>query len=95
MHIIATDVMHVKEQVWLKTHASLTVKTSIPDMDDLVQAIKNPVEVGFKWANEMKGCNVCKGDGKVKPFSTSYKFRASLVRRFVDFCSNSGGFKIW
>jgi len=87
------------EKEWLKIHGSLTAVSPIgkfvtkaPELEAMVPA---STEIGFKWANEMRGCNRCHGKGKVKPFSTNYKFQAKFMRTFIDFCKNSGGFKIW
>jgi len=39
-------------------------------------------------------CNACSGKGKVRPFVTNYPFSVANVRNFIDFCENSGGFRI-
>jgi hypothetical protein len=49
---------------------------------------------GFKWANEMKGCNSCHGVGKVKNFDRSYRFDVESILEFAEFCEYSGGFRI-
>ena len=39
-------------------------------------------------------CNACHGKGKVRPMDCEYPFSVENVREFVEFCKNSGGFKI-
>ena len=39
-------------------------------------------------------CTACRGKGKVRPFVTNYPFSVANVRNFIDFCENSGGFRI-
>ena len=67
------------EEMWLMHHDSLKEKDGIG---------------GFKWANEMKGCNSCHGVGKVKNFDRSYPFDVESILEFAEFCEHSGGFRI-
>ena len=39
-------------------------------------------------------CNGCKGTGKKDDWDKSYPFSENNVRRFANFCLNSGGFEI-
>ena len=39
-------------------------------------------------------CNACKGKGEVRPFQTNYPFDIENVRKFAEFCRDSGGFEI-
>ena len=39
-------------------------------------------------------CNGCNGTGKKDDWNKSYPFSEENVRRFANFCMNSGGFKI-
>jgi hypothetical protein len=41
-----------------------------------------------------KECNGCKGQKKVKPFSTWYQMDLDLMKEFQQFLENCGGFKI-
>jgi hypothetical protein len=91
------------EDEWLKTHPSLVTENKAKEelYKILDEASKEGIkglgtgEITFKWANEMKGCNMCKGVGKVKPFEASYKIEANYIREFAKFCDKSGGFQIW
>ena len=40
-------------------------------------------------------CNGCNGTGKKDNWAKSYPFDEDNVRRFANFCANSGGFEIW
>ena len=40
-------------------------------------------------------CNGCNGTGKKDDWAKSYPFSEDNVRRFANFCANSGGFEIW
>ena len=52
-------------------------------------------EVGKKnGLDKPGGCNGCAGKGTVAPFATWFRFDCSLVREFVDFLKNCGGFEI-
>ena len=90
------------EEEWLKTHSSLSTenKTKEELYKILDRAAKKGIkgfgtgEITFKWANEMKGCNACKGVGKLKPFEAKYKIKAEYIREFAKFCDKSGGFQI-
>ena len=91
------------EDTWLKTHPSLVTKNKAKE--ELYKILDKAAEEGikglgtgeisFKWANEMKGCNMCHGIGKVKPFEANYKIKAEYIREFAKFCDKSGGFQIW
>jgi len=72
------------EKEWLMTHGTLE------SSDDNV-----PIKVSFKYAHKVKGCNSCYGIGKVKPFTSNYRFKAEYLREFAEFCNKSGGFQIW
>ena len=39
-------------------------------------------------------CNACNGTGKVDDWAKSYPFSEDNVRKFANFCANSGGFEI-
>jgi hypothetical protein len=39
-------------------------------------------------------CLMCKGTGKVRPWSTMYPMSVEVIRDFTEFCMNSGGFVI-
>jgi len=79
------------EDTWLKTHPSLVTKNKA---EEGIKGLGTG-EISFKWANEMKGCNMCHGIGKVKPFEANYKIKAEYIREFAKFCDKSGGFQIW
>jgi hypothetical protein len=50
---------------------------------------------GRRNDNYVKGmCNACQGKGKLRPFAANYPFRVANVRKFIEFCGNSGGFRI-
>jgi|TARA_Y100000034_G_C6851973_1_gene386596 hypothetical protein len=70
------------EEKWLRYHPELE-----PENPELGKC-------GFKWANEMKGCNACHGEGKKDAFISSYPFSAENVVKFAKFCNLSGGFRI-
>ena len=90
------------EDEWLKTHPSLVTENKAKE--ELYKILDKASEEGikglgtgeitFKWANEMNGCNMCKGVGKVKPFESNYKIEAEYIREFAKFCDKSGGFQI-
>ena len=69
---------------WLKYHDSLDAPKS-----------ENSTSVGYKHAHSCKGCNCCKGTGKVDSFGAHYPFSADNVKEFAEFCEESGGFEIW
>jgi len=52
--------------------------------------IRNDTHTDFKD----KKCNKCGGKGIVRPFETSYPFKADNVIQFSIFVRNSGGFRI-
>ena len=39
-------------------------------------------------------CNACKGKKEKPDFATGYPFSVKNVKEFIEFCKNSGGFKI-
>lgn len=39
-------------------------------------------------------CNGCDGTGKTDPFAKSYPFSVDNVKEFIEFCQDSGGFRI-
>ncbi|SLH40554.1 Uncharacterised protein [Mycobacteroides abscessus subsp. massiliense] len=43
---------------------------------------------------EGQRCNVCRGDGKVRPSETWYPFSEENVREFAEFLEGCGGFEI-
>jgi hypothetical protein len=79
------------KEEWLKTHDTLE---QIDTDEELVHGLNIPVQVSFKWANEMKGCNSCHGKGTVVAFATRYPFDRDNVVDFSEFCKQSGGFEI-
>lgn len=40
-------------------------------------------------------CNRCNGTKKVRPWECSCPFSEENVKKFIEFCKNSGGFEIW
>ena len=91
------------EDEWLKTHPSLSTENKPKEelykildkaVEEGIKGLLGTGEITFKWANEMKGCNMCKGVGKVKPFEANYKIEAEYIREFAKFCDKSGGFQI-
>ena len=72
---------------WLKYHKSLK---AIPEKEYKGVLLN----VGWEWAHELKGCNGCKGTGRVNNFQSNYPFNAKNIRKFGIFCDNSGGFEI-
>ena len=69
------------ETAWLKYHKTLK---------ENIDSINCP----YKWANECKGCNGCKGKGEIKNYKAQKTFSTENVREFSGFCRNSGGFRI-
>lgn len=45
--------------------------------------------------SKKKDCKRCEGKGEVDNFSTNYPFHPDNVKRFANFCIQSGGFEIW
>jgi len=80
------------EKRWLKYHDSLEASKH-KDSTEALPA--TPENVGYKHANSCKGCNCCKGTGKVESFTAHYPFDADNIRDFAKFCEESGGFEIW
>lgn len=72
---------------WLHHHKSLE---RIPEKD--YEGVL--LNVSWEWANELNGCNSCKGSGKVDDFQSHYPFEVDNVREFGEFCDKSGGFEI-
>jgi hypothetical protein len=70
------------ENQWLKYHESLNNTDTEP-------------KVSYKHAHDCKGCNACKGKGSCRPFLTHYKLTLKNVEEFMEFCKDSGGFRIW
>ena len=52
---------------------------------------KEPPETG---AGDHMECNGCNGTGKKDDWAKSYPFSEDNVRKFANFCANSGGFRI-
>lgn len=40
-------------------------------------------------------CNRCQGKGVARPWETNYPFSEDNVKKFMEFCRESGGFEIW
>ena len=80
------------EGEWLKYHSTLEeVKENEAYAGVLPFSI---IQTSFKRANEVKGCNACKGIGTTKPFVSNYHFVPKYLKEFAEFCKNSGGFTI-
>lgn len=47
------------------------------------------------WDDGDRECNVCHGNGKVRPVGTWYRLTVEEVKSFGAFCRKSGGFEIW
>ena len=61
------------------------------DICDATGIRKEPPEAG---AGTYMKCNGCEGTGKKDDWAKSYPFDEDNVRRFANFCANSGGFTI-
>ena len=61
------------------------------DLCDTTGKRKKPPERG---AGTHMECNSCNGTGKVDDWAKSYPFSEDNVRKFANFCANSGGFRI-
>ena len=82
---------------WLKHHDKLEYEDKKSPEEQIEDTFKTgkPIPVGYKWAKECKGCNACHGTGKVNAFFCHYDIDENEVKRFLNFCENSGGFNIW
>jgi len=61
------------------------------DLCDTTGKRKKPPERG---AGTHMECNSCDGAGKKDDWAKSYPFSEENVRKFANFCANSGGFEI-
>jgi len=60
------------------------------DVCDATGKRQEPPKIG---AGDVE-CNGCNGTGKKDDWAKSYPFDADNVRRFANFCANSGGFRV-
>ena len=70
------------KEEWIKIHGSLDIGGD------------EQCSINFKGANNHKGCNACKGEGKRESFITNYEFYPDFLEEFESFCRLSGGFVI-
>lgn len=52
-------------------------------------------DVRFNGMSESEKCFICKGTGMMDNHEKDYSFDERNVKKFVEFCSESGGFRVY
>jgi len=62
--------------------------------DDLPPDTCTRCNANNRGNRKMKDCNVCDGKGEKESWDKHYPFDVDVVKRFAEFCIQSGGFEI-